>query len=215
MNLENIELQFASLSEAVISGKKDEAVALTGMLLNQNISPDKILEEGLFPGMKEVGKKFKENLIFVPQVLISARAMKSSLSLLEPLLAGKKEIEKGSIIIGTVKGDIHDIGKNIVAMMLKSSGYKVVDLGINITAEQFISSVKKENASLLCLSALLTTTMTYMKTVIERVKSENLNIKILVGGAPLNKRYSDEIGADGFANNAADAVKVAESLLSR
>lgn len=201
------------LSDAVIDGNKDKSVELTNKLLGLGMSAKDILDNGLLPGMEVVGIRFRDNIIFVPQVLISARAMKSSLALLEPLLSKAELKGSGTVIIGTVKGDIHDIGKNIVAMMLRSSGFSVIDLGIDTRAEKFLDAIKKENAEIVGMSALLTTTMGYMKTVIDRIKEENILVKVMVGGAPISKAFADQIGADGYAKNATDAVKLAKSLI--
>ena len=201
------------LSDAVIDGNKDKSVELTNKLLDLGMSAKDILDNGLLPGMEIVGIRFRDNIIFVPQVLISARAMKSSLALLEPLLSKAELKGSGTVIIGTVKGDIHDIGKNIVAMMLRSSGFSVIDLGIDTRAEKFLEAIKKENAEIVGMSALLTTTMGYMKTVIDRIKEENILVKVMVGGAPISKAFADQIGADGYAKNATDAVKLAKSLI--
>lgn len=203
------------LSLAVINGNKDESLECTNRLLEIKLPANKILHNGLLPGMEVVGNKFRENIIFVPQVLISARAMKSSLAILEPLLSESKYEGMGTIVIGTVKGDIHDIGKNIVSMMLRSNGFKVVDLGINVAVDKFIESIRTENANLIGMSALLTTTMVYMKDVIEEIKSENLAVKIMVGGAPLSQAFANQIAADAYANNASDAVKAARELLGK
>lgn len=212
-DLLKIELQ--NLSEAVIDGKNVEAVEITRRLLDQNLEPKLILDYGLMPGIEVVGIRFRDNQIFVPQVLISARAMKSSLALLEPLLSKADLHGMGTIVIGTVKGDIHDIGKNIVSMMLRSSGFSVIDLGIDTRAEKFIETIKKENAQLLGMSALLTTTMPYMKVVIEKLKSENIDVRVMVGGAPLSMLFAEQIGADAYAKNATDAVAVAKSLVGK
>lgn len=207
--------ELQNLSQAVIDGKNVEAVEITKRLLEQNLEPKFILDIGLMLGIEVVGMRFRDNQIFVPQVLISARAMKSSLALLEPLLSKADLHGLGTIVIGTVKGDIHDIGKNIVSMMLRSSGFSVIDLGIDARAEKFIEAIKKENAQLLGMSALLTTTMPYMKVVIEKLKSENINVRVMVGGAPLSKSFADQIGADAYAKNATDAVAVAKSLVGK
>ncbi len=204
---------FKKLSQAVIQGQKDECVELTKQLLGTDLSAKEILDNGLLPGMDVVGVRFRDNQIFVPQVLISARAMKSSLALLEPLLSKADIKANGTIVIGTVKGDIHDIGKNIVSMMFRSNGFTVIDLGIDASADKFIEAVIKEEADIIGMSALLTTTMSYMKTVIERIKTENINAKVMIGGAPVSQSFANQIGADGFAHNATDAVKVARELI--
>ncbi len=201
------------LADTVIDGNKDRCVEITNQLLQTGYAAKDILDNGLLPGMDVVGIRFRDNIIFVPQVLISARAMKSSLAILEPLLSKADLKGTGTIIMGTVKGDIHDIGKNIVSMMLRSSGFTVIDLGIDTKAEKFLEAVKKENADIVGMSALLTTTMGYMKTVIDKFKDEGIEIKSMVGGAPISKAFAKEIGADGYAKNASDAVKLAKQLI--
>lgn len=205
---------FKSLSQAVIEGKKDACEELTNQLVAMKISPKEILDGGLVPGMDVVGQRFRDNIIFVPEVLISARAMKASLAILEPLLSASNVKETGIYVIGTVKGDIHDIGKNIVAMMLRGAGFKVVDLGIDTRVEKFLDAIRRENADIVGMSALLTTTMGYMKTVIDRIKTENLNVKTMIGGAPVSQAFADKIGADAYAKNASEAVEKAKMLVN-
>jgi 5-methyltetrahydrofolate--homocysteine methyltransferase len=209
-----IEELLQNLSVAVIDGKHLEAVELTNRLLELDYSPKEILDNGLLSGMNVVGQRFRDNIIFVPQVLISARAMKSSLALLEPMLAESNIKPMGTIVMGTVKGDIHDIGKNIVSMMLRGNGFKVIDIGIDASVEKFIEAIKKENAQIIGMSALLTTTMLYMKTVIEKIKTENLQVKIMIGGAPVSKVFADQIGADAYGKNASDAVRLAREFVN-
>ncbi|MCL5030030.1 MAG: corrinoid protein [Bacteroidetes bacterium] len=204
---------FKELSQAVIEGNKDRSIELTNKLLELGIDAKIILDHGLLPGMEVVGIRFRDNIIFVPQVLISARAMKSSLAILEPLLSKADLKGSGTIIMGTVKGDIHDIGKNIVSMMLRSSGFTVIDLGIDTKVEKFLDAIKNENADIVGMSALLTTTMGYMKVVVDRIKEEEINVKTMVGGAPISKAFAMEVGADGYAKNATDAVKLAKQLI--
>ncbi len=201
------------LAQAVIDGNKDQAETLTNQLLDAGLEAKAILDNGLMPGMDVVGQRFRDNLIFVPEVLIAARAMKASLAILEPLLAASNAPQVGTVVIGTVKGDIHDIGKNIVIMMLRGAGFRVVDLGIDTPAEKFLQAARQENADIVGMSALLTTTMGYMKTVIERLRAEGLNVKTMVGGAPISPAFAEQIGADGYAKNAAEAVEKAKWLL--
>jgi 5-methyltetrahydrofolate--homocysteine methyltransferase len=208
-----IEELLKELSNAVIEGNKDRSIEITNKLLEIGLNAKEILDKGLFPGMDVVGVRFRDNIIFVPQVLISARAMKSSLTILEPLLSKSDLKGFGTVVIGTVKGDIHDIGKNIVAMMLRSCGFSVIDLGIDTRVEKFLEAIKKEQADIIGMSALLTTTMGYMKTVIDRLKFEGISIKTMVGGAPISKAFADQINADGYAKNATDAVKLAKQLM--
>src|SRR4030065_2865591 len=209
-----IEELLQKLAVAVIDGKHLEAVELMKQLLALDYTPKEILDNGLLAGMSVVGQRFRDNIIFVPQVLISARAMKFSLAILEPLLAEANIPVIGTVIMGTVKGDIHDIGKNIVSMMLRGNGFKVVDIGIDASFEKFIDAVKKENAQIVGMSALLTTTMLYMKTVIEKFKYENLTVKIMIGGAPVSKAFAEQIGADAYEKNASEAVRLAREVVN-
>lgn len=209
----NIDQLLAALAQAVIDGKKEECEQLTRQLLDRGDAPKEILDRGLVPGMDVVGVRFRDNIIFVPEVLISARAMKASLTILEPLLAASHVKEIGTCVIGTVKGDIHDIGKNIVAMMLRGAGFRVVDLGIDTRVEKFLEAVRSERADILGMSALLTTTMGYMKTVVDRLKAEGVAVKTMVGGAPVSQAFAEKIGADAYARNAAEAVEKAKMLL--
>jgi 5-methyltetrahydrofolate--homocysteine methyltransferase len=201
------------LAEAVIAGSVERCEALTRELLSAGAEAKQILDGGLVPGMDVVGVRFRDNIIFVPEVLISARAMKGSLAILEPLMTRAKVREVGTFVIGTVKGDIHDIGKNIVTMMLRGAGFRVVDLGINTSVEKFMAAARAENAQIVGMSALLTTTMGYMKTVIERLRSEGLPVRTMIGGAPVSQAFAEKIGADAYAKNAAEAVEKAKRLL--
>ena len=210
----SIEEVLQKLAISVIDGIHLEAVELTNQLLTLDYSPKEILNNGLLPGMNVVGQRFRDNIIFVPQVLISARAMKFSLAILEPLLAEANVPVIGTVIMGTVKGDIHDIGKNIVSMMLRGNGFKVVDIGIDASFDKFINAMKKENARIVGMSALLTTTMIYMKTVIEKIKFENLPVKIMIGGAPVSQAFADQIGADAYGKNASEAVRLAREFVN-
>jgi 5-methyltetrahydrofolate--homocysteine methyltransferase len=211
--MHEIEELLKQLAQRIIDGKKDDAISLTNRLLELNYPPKKILDDGLLPGMDVVGVRFRDNIIFVPQVLISARAMKSSLAILEPLLSEAKIEGVGTVVIGTVKGDIHDIGKNIVAMMLRSNGFKVIDLGIDTSIEKFVDAIHRENPQIIGMSALLTTTMVYMKLVIERIKQDSLPVKVMIGGAPISRNFANQIGADAYAKNASEAVMVARELI--
>jgi 5-methyltetrahydrofolate--homocysteine methyltransferase len=202
-----------AMAQTVIDGNKEKCEELTHELLAAGLPAKEILDRGLVPGMDVVGIRFRDNIIFVPEVLISARAMKASLAILEPILTAAKVKEAGTCVIGTVKGDIHDIGKNIVAMMLKGAGFKVIDLGIDTRVEKFIDAIKKENADIAGMSALLTTTMGYMKVVIDKIKAEGIPVKTMVGGAPVSQAFADKIGADAFAKNATEAVEKAKALL--
>ena len=178
-----------------------------------NIKPLEIVEQGLVPGMSSIGEKFKNNEVFVPEMLIAARAMKECMGILEPLLALAGIKPKYTAVIGTVQGDLHDIGKNLVAMMLKGANFGIVDLGTNVAPEKFVAAARESGAQLICLSALLTTTMPAMKSTVEAVRSAGLTaIKIMVGGAPVTQDYANEIGADGYSPDAASAVDLALQL---
>ena len=202
------------LKEFIINGKNAEAVALTEKALKENISPAEILNNGLIAGMDVVGEYFKNNEFYVPQVLMAARAMQQSMDVLKPKLVAEGVEAKGKIVIGTVKGDQHNIGKNLVAMMLEGNGYEVVDLGVNVTPEKFALAVSN-GADLLGMSALLTTTMPQMKKVIDLLKEKGLRdkVKVMVGGAPVTEEFAKEIGADGYSQDAAGAVDLAKALL--
>ncbi len=203
----------AELSVAVEKGKRNDARQITQTLLAAGSKPLDIVEQGLVPGMSAIGEKFKNNEVFVPEMLIAARAMKECMGVLEPLLAQAGIKPKYTAVIGTVQGDLHDIGKNLVAMMLKGANIGVVDLGTNVVPDRFVAAVREHQAQLLCLSALLTTTMPAMKTTIEAVRSAGLEqVKIMIGGAPVTKEYASEIKADGFSPDAASAVELALQL---
>ena len=204
----------SALSLAVEKGKRNDAKALTQTLLDEGMKPLDIVEQGLVPGMSTIGEKFKNNEVFVPEMLIAARAMKEAMGLLEPLLAQAGIKPKYTVVIGTVQGDLHDIGKNLVAMMLKGANFGVVDVGTNVSPEKFVTAVQESCAAILCLSALLTTTMPAMKTAVEAVRAAGLkDLKIMVGGAPVTQDFANEIGADGYSADAASAVDLALKLL--
>lgn len=174
--------------------------------LAEGVHPLAILEQGLTAGMAAVGACFRANEIFVPEVLIAARAMNAGLALLEPHLGGEQAARRSTVIIGTVKGDIHDIGKNLVVMMLRGAGHHVIDLGINVPAQKFVSAMKEHEADVVALSALLTTTMVAMPSIIQAVRAADPEVRVLVGGAPVTAMYAQSIGADGYGANATDAV---------
>jgi 5-methyltetrahydrofolate--homocysteine methyltransferase len=203
------------LAEAVISGNAAQSTELTQKAIDEGVPVQQILDDGLIAAMNEVGVRFKSNIFYVPEVLIAARAMNQAMELLEPQLA-KAGIEPvGTVVLGTVKGDLHDIGKNLVGMMLKGAGLKVIDLKVDVAPEKFVEAVKESDAKLLGLSALLTTTMIGMKDVLAAVKGSGLDgkVKTMIGGAPVTQEYADEIGADGYAPDAASAVDKAKELL--
>lgn len=203
------------MADGVINGKADEVENLVKKALNDGLGVKNILDNGLIAGMHVVGIKFERNEFYVPEVLIAARAMSKGMEILRPFLegAGVKPIAK--FVIGTVRGDLHDIGKNLVSMMLKGAGFEVIDLGADVSTEKFLETVRKENAPIMGMSALLTTTMPGMRDVIEALKSEKLRdkVKVMVGGAPLTQEYADEIGADAYAPDAASAAEKAKQLV--
>lgn len=202
-----------ALADAVIKGDQSAAVEITRSALAEDTAAKSILEEGLIAGMDVVGGRFKKNEIYIPEVLIAARAMKMAMEVLEPELvkAGVKPV--GKFLIGTVQGDLHDIGKNLVAMMLKGAGFEVVDLGVDIGPEKFVEKAKATGTQLVGMSALLTTTMPGMERTIKALKDAGVSAKIMIGGAPVTQGYADKIGADGYAADAASAVDLAKSLL--
>jgi 5-methyltetrahydrofolate--homocysteine methyltransferase len=210
-----IEELLAALSKSVIEGHHSDAEQTTQSLLQVNVTPEVILERGLLPGMEIVGQRFKAGQIFLPQVLVAARAMKMSMKLLTPLLAAAKIVSKGTILIGTVKGDVHDIGKNLVSIMLQGSGFRVVDIGIDCPSGKFVAGVREHNPDVIALSAMLTTTMVYMKVVIDDLRLNNVAVPIIVGGAPINRAYAESIGATAYARTASDAVDVVRRLMSQ
>lgn len=213
---EEVDKEESPLFESIVKGKAPEAIEATKVLLGQNADPQEIINTKMVAAMSEIGKQFEEGTAFVPQLLMAARAMKAALEILKPLMAGKETVSLGKVVIGTVKGDLHDIGKNLVASMLEGCGFEVINVGIDVTAEKFVDEVKKNNADIICMSALLTTTMTYMKEVIKEVENVGLRdkVKIMIGGAPVTQEYSDEIGADGYSDNANSAVALAKRLLN-
>ncbi len=204
-----------SLASMVEKGKHLEAARLTRELLDQRMDPSQILLEGLQKGLLALGERFKRNECFIPEMLLAARAMHAGMDLLRPLLAVADAKPLATIVLGTVKDDLHDIGKNMVGMMLEGGGFRVLDVGVNVSPEKFMESVQKEGAAILAMSSLLSTTMPYLKTTIEALKSNGMRdkVKILVGGAPVTKEYAKEIGADGYASDAARAVDEARELL--
>ena len=202
------------LTQAIKAGKRDDAKQATQAALDAGTDAQVVLE-AMVEGMDDVGRRFKANEIFVPEVLIAARAMKESMAILEPKLVESGYKPVATAIIGTVQGDLHDIGKNLVAMMWKGANFKVIDLGTNVPAEKFIAAAKEHNAQLVGLSALLTTTMPAMKTAVQALKEANLDgCRVLVGGAPITENFARDIGADGFAPDAASAVDQARQLVT-
>ena len=202
-----------ALADALIRGDRDATAELTQAAVDEGLGPKEILEGGLIAGMNVVGTRFKANEIYVPEVLIAARAMKAAMAILQPLLAAAGVEPVGTAVLGTVKGDLHDIGKNLVGMMLTGAGMKVVDVGTDVSPEQFVESCKSESAGICAMSALLTTTMPKMTEVIKALKDSGLGVKTMIGGAPVTQHFADEVGADGYAADAASAVDVAKQLL--
>ncbi|ATW28111.1 cobalamin B12-binding domain-containing protein [Candidatus Formimonas warabiya] len=205
---------FEALSQSVISGKEAQVKEQTKALVDAGVNPLDIINQGLIAGMNVVGARFKNGEMFVPEVLMSAKSMASGIEIVKPLIADKDMPSKGKIILGTVKGDLHDIGKNLVGMMLESGGFSVVNLGIDIPPEKFVAAIKEHTPDIVAMSALLTTTMLHMKDTIELIKEEGLKVKCIVGGAPISQDFADEIGADGFAPDAASAVELCAKLLA-
>ena len=201
------------LANLVITGKAQETKDGVQAALDAGVPVEDILNQGLIAGMNVVGTKFKANEFYVPEVLIAARAMNWGMEVLEPKLVEAGVEPVASIAIGTVKGDLHDIGKNLVGMMLKGAGFNVVDLGIDVAPEKFVAACKDQGCAVVGLSALLTTTMPQMKGVIEALKEAGIEAKVIIGGAPVTQNYADEIGADGYAPDAASAVDVAKDLI--
>ena len=204
------------LTNAILNGDAKGAAAITQEALAANVDPQELVAKYMIPAMDEVGRRFETGDCFVPELLISARAMKAALGLLRPLLAAKGAEPLGRVVIGTVKGDLHDIGKNLVASMLEGAGFAVSDLGVDVPPDKFIAEIREKKAQLVALSALLTTTMPYMKTVIEELKKAGVreHVKVMVGGAPVTQRFADEIGADGYSDNANGAVGLARRLVT-
>lgn len=202
------------IQEALLQGKKEEVETLVERALAEKIPTSEILNEGLILGMERLGVMYKNNEVFIPEVLVAARAMNAGLVKLEPYLVRDKIQPKGLVVIGTVKGDLHDIGKNIVAMMLRGAGYKIIDLGVDAGAERFLAAAQENKASIVALSTLLTTTMIQMKNIVETVRSAGLAIPVIIGGAPVTREYADQIKAEGYAPDAASAVEEVARLLS-
>ncbi|MGQ9541526.1 MAG: corrinoid protein [Armatimonadota bacterium] len=208
--------ELKALAQAILEGKRNDAVELTQKLVDAGVTPKQILDDGLIAGMSVAGEKFKNGEYFVPEILVAARAMKAAMELLRPLLVATDVQPIGTIVIGTVRGDLHDIGKNLVAMMVEGAGFRVVDLGVDVTADKFIAAAKEHNPQIVGISALLTTTMTYIPEVIKAFDSEGLRpkVKIIVGGAPVTQEWANQIGADAYAPDAATAVDKCKELLS-
>jgi 5-methyltetrahydrofolate--homocysteine methyltransferase len=208
--------ELQELFNAILSGNAELAKGQVQAALDLNLEPSQILNEGMIAAMAEVGERFEKGEYFVPEMLIAARAMQQGLLILKPHLQQSDLVSQGKVAIGTVKGDLHDIGKNLVSMMLEGAGFEMVDLGTDVSAEKFLETVKNASIDVIAMSALLTTTMPQMKTVIEVLKEAGLRdqVKVIIGGAPVTETYAQEIGADGYAADASRAVKLTKNLLS-
>lgn len=205
------------MKEAIVAGKLEDAKAIVNEAIEAGVDAQEIINSYLIKGMEEIGQRFEEGKAFVPNLLLAARAMKGCLEILKPRLKNASEASLGTLVIGTVKGDLHDIGKNLVASMLEGCGFEVINLGVDISGQQFVEAVRKYNPQIVCLSALLTTTMSYMKEVIDTLDSEGLRqkVKVLVGGAPVSEEFAMQIGADGYSSNPNGAVVLAKRILGR
>jgi len=212
-------VSYEELRDNVIIGDEDKVKGVSNALLEGGNSPMEIISQGLIRGMSLVGQKMKDGEMFIPEVLASAHAVSSGMELLKPLIAGEdlSTIYKGKVIIGTVQGDVHNIGKKIVSTILESGGFTVLDLGVNIPADKFVDAVEREQPNILGLSALLTTTMPYMRDIIEALKRSNLRdkVRVMVGGAPVTQDFADSIGADGYAPDAVHALDKAKQLVGQ
>ena len=208
-------MNITDLYQAILTGNLEQSVAVTKEAISENIKPDEIINNQMIKAMEEIGRRFEVGEAFVPELLMSSRAMKGALELLKPLMKGDASQSLGKVVIGTVKGDLHDIGKNLVASMLEGCGFEVVNLGTDVSDEKFVSAAKDNNAQIVCMSALLTTTMTYMKSVIDALDAAGMRdrVKVMVGGAPITQQFADQIGADGYSSNANSAVAKARELV--
>jgi corrinoid protein of di/trimethylamine methyltransferase len=204
------------LYDAILTGNAKKAAAVTQAALDEGVQPMELVTQQMVPAMAEVGKLFECEEYFVPELLLSGRAMKACLELLRPLLSKQGVEPVGRVVIGTVKGDLHDIGKNLVACMLEGGGFEVIDLGADVAPDQFVRTVQSKNVKIVALSALLTVTMNSMRTTIQAFRDAGLRekVKIMVGGAPVTQQFADEIGADGFSENASAAVTLARKLVA-
>ena len=204
------------LYDAIVDGNANRAKTITNNVIAAGTDPQEILNQYMIPAMDEVGRRFEINEYFVPELLIAARAMKGALEIIKPRLTATGAKPVGKVAIGTVKGDLHDIGKNLVAAMLEGGGFEIIDLGVDVTPEKFVGAVKEKGANIIALSALLTTTMPSMKTTIEGLKEAGVRnqVKVIIGGAPVTQKYADEIGADGYSDNASAAVALARKLVA-
>jgi len=210
-------IDLSQLYESILEGNADRTIEITEQALKASSDPHVLITEYMIPAMDEAGRRFENNEFFVPELLIAARAMKGALGLVRPLLAERGVEPVGRVVIGTVKGDLHDIGKGLVASMLEGGGFVVTDLGVDVSAEKFVDEASKHDADIVAVSALLTTTMTGMKKVVEAFAKAGMQnrCRIIVGGAPLTQQFADSIGADGYSPNANGAVKLARSIMAK
>jgi corrinoid protein of di/trimethylamine methyltransferase len=222
---DNDEIDFGSLSleelydqmgEDLYDGLADEVTEAVNEALRRGQEAYEVMTQGLVAGMDIVGDDFRDGILFVPEVLMAAKAMKAGMAILRPLLAESGAPRQGTVVIGTVKGDIHDIGQNLVSMMMEGAGFEVINLGINVSADKYLAAIREHKADILGLSALLTTTMPYMKVVVDRLKEEGIrdDIIVMIGGAPVTQDFADYVGADGYGEDAATAVQVARRLIA-
>lgn len=204
------------LYEAILVGKLEDAVGITKAAVDEGVSPSEIINKYMIKAMEEIGSRFEAGKVFVPNLLMSARAMRGALDILKPLMQGQVDSYIGKVVIGTVKGDLHDIGKNLVASMFEGCGFEVINLGVDVSSEIFISAALENKADIICMSALLTTTMNYMKEVISAIEESELKgkIKVMIGGAPVNDAFAKAIGADAYTSNANAAVTMAKKLIA-
>jgi 5-methyltetrahydrofolate--homocysteine methyltransferase len=203
-----------ALADAIIKGDQNTAVDITKAALDENTPAESVLNDGLIAGMEVIGARFKKNEVYIPEVLIAARAMKMAMEILEPELAKAGVKPRGKFLIGTVQGDLHDIGKNLVAMMMKGAGFEVIDIGVDAGPEKFVEQAKAAGAELVGMSALLTTTMPSIEKTVNALKEAGVPAKVMIGGAPVTQGYADKIGADGYSPDAASAVDTAKSLVA-
>ena len=208
-------MEWSAIGDALYAGRVDGVAALVRKALEEGYSPPEVLNEGLLPGMDRVGRDFKADVLFLPEVLIAAKAMHAGMELLAPLLSETDRAGLGTFLIGTVQGDLHDIGKNLVVMMLQGAGIEVIDLGIDVSAKGFVEEIRKHRPQIVGMSALLTTTMGQMKTTLQTLEEAGLrdSIKVMIGGAPVTQEFADEIGADGYGSDAVSAVELARAWL--
>jgi len=208
-------MELQGLKEAIVGGNLDRSVAITNEAIAAGVAPSQLINDYMIKGMEDIGAQFEAGTAFVPNLLMSARAMKGALDILKPLLQGDASATLGRVVIGTVKGDLHDIGKNLVASMLEGCGFEVINVGTDVSSEKFIEAIEANNADIVCMSALLTTTMTYMKEVIEAINASahKGKVKVMIGGAPVSREFASNIGADGYSSNANGAVATAKGLM--